>query len=268
MRSQALTLVLLVVLGFSTVALGLTFGGGFSQAPINVGPRASGSSNLNPSHQPVFIVKAQTVANDFIIASSGLTEIPSYMFTPIPNVQVVLIGSESPAVARRGLIPNFRLLTNSSGLGEITVPRGNFTVTASGAVFNFSTSVKFQAGVVTDVILSVIPEVGKVSSLVVANQDTIQGAEPNATIYASIQGRLFASPSTSFVLSGALPQASGLPGQSSQNLTVDLVVIGSYATPQGTMVVLKHQGPLGLLPLAGDTLLQYRTNSTVSYLAS
>ena len=145
-------------------------------------------------------------------------------------------------------------------MGEIPVPAGNFSVTARGPDFGFGEYLPFRQGEITSLTLEVIPVVGRVLSLTVHNQDTLSGVEPTGTIYAEVAGSVAYAVQTPTKLVGYLEE----PVASQISLAV--TVVGYYGSPQGTLVILRPASPYSSIPSSGITLLQYRTNATVSFI--
>jgi hypothetical protein len=260
-RNPVITATLLLVLLVMAGALGLVLGGGAGLQ--GAGPGGLGRAStvaVQTSTGPIFLVKAESVVASFSSAGSGITA--RSVLAPLAGVRFDIRGVQSPSAALRGPLLSYYVITNSTGMGELQVPRGNFTVAASGENFALTEILSFRANTITFLNLKVLPTYGNVTSISVSNQDTLVGVEPTGTIFADIAGRVSFTPDIT-------SQLVGYPAGTSRTITsVDLTVVGSYDSPQGTLVVLKPLQPYPALPSNGLVLLQYKTNSTVRYIAA
>jgi hypothetical protein len=266
MRAKLLTIALTVLLLVSTFTVGFVLAVGAQRqgkAPSGAGGGGPPAPLTTP--QSIFVVKAMGVSPQYVYPASLLKKIPPYMLAPLQGLAVVIAGLEPFGTARRGLPYNNQLVTNSSGIGEGGVPAGNYTIRTVGSDSNFSTTVGFREGMITILTLTVTPLAGNVSTLLLINQDTLSGVQPTADLYATVKGNFGLSASTFTELLGLGPTPSRRPSAPSPLLTIDLTVLGTYPSPEGTVVAMRPQAAYSFLPKSGLTLIQFRTNSTVNY---
>jgi hypothetical protein len=207
------------------------------------------------------------VSSRYIYAASFLPKIPGYMLAPLSGLTVVVAGLQPIGTARRGLPYNNQLITNASGIGEGVVPGGNFTIRTTGSDFNFSRMIGFRQGMITFLNLTVIPFEGNVSAIFVLNQDTLAGIQPTATIYATVKGDPMLATLTYTELVGFGPGLVHRVTVPARMLTIDLTVLGTYHSPEGTVVALKPRTAYSVMPSSDLSLIQFRSNSTVTYVA-
>lgn len=226
-----------------------------------------------PNNNPSLVVRARVVSNSFLSVASTLTDIPGYMFVPMAGLRFNVVGLQSRAIEHGGVPQlNYAVITNSSGIGEQSVPIGNFTVHAYNGILNFTASLRFSSRATTYLNLSVVPVYGTVSSIAILNQDTLSGVEPTAVLYAVVSGNSHFESSSITEVKGSFgaPLTTSGPQfyatfELTLELTINATIIGSYSTPQGTLVVLRPSGYYPTLPTTNIVLFQYRTDSSVSY---
>lgn len=259
MEQRALAAALVSILLVATTALGATFEGGGGIGGGGSGGVQATATRGNGFRVPLLVVQAQTVGQDYLLQSSNLTVLPSYMYVPLAGLNLVLTEVQPPSEFRLGRTPTYYLVTNSSGFSEIRLPVGNYSVQATGSVFNYTGSVMLLTNVTTYLGLTVSPAFNRVESAVVINQDTISSIEPTATIFMDIQGPFSYVPEAPCQLVGAGRSAQG------ENLTVNGVLSGEYPAEGGHWVLMSPKGALQDIPAEGMLLLRYSVQSSVSY---
>jgi hypothetical protein len=285
MARNGATIGLILALLLTTAGLGLILGGGAGIGNDSLkGPPQASSAATKPLLGPILLVKAETavstesltVTGGSIITVSGnsgpsgssFNIIPqstvknqSVTLEPLAGVEFAVQGLQSFSGALRGPVLSYSVTTNSSGMGEISVPPGNFSVTAVGPNFSFGESLPFKQNQITSLTLEVTPTFGDVLSVYVQNQDTISGVEPTGTIYAEVAGNL------SYAMHTPTQLVGYSQGPTVTQTSLGVTVTGYYPSPEGTLVVLRPSGPYSVLPSSGISLVQYRTNSTVKFIA-
>lgn len=258
------TAALVAILVVMSAGLGeVLVGGGGLQGHNPVG-QASTQSNQSNAKGPFFLVR--TSINGGIFTSSGPPNLAPG-FQPIQGVRFVIQGLPT---FFRGRLQSNQVTTNSSGMGEIAVPPGNFTVVGAGTDISYRGFVDFKDGTVTVLDVVVSPARGTVASVAVVNQDTLDGVEQTGTIFVGVPGNVTYVPGVVSELLGESIVTAGGPGVGELGvipLGVNVTVIGTYPYPDGTMVVLRPFGTFHDLLPNGLSLIQYRLNSTVSYIA-
>jgi hypothetical protein len=268
LHPRLVTFGLVALLLLATVVLGLTFGGGSAVRNTGGSGGQSRRSQTNTGSFPKIVVQAETygLATVEVLPSSNGTSftgprtVVATTSRPIAGLRFVLTSTEASTLSSGvGGASLYTVETNSSGMGQLFVLPDNYTVTADGTYFNFTTTVDMRVSTTTFLHLKVEPTLNAVSSVDVMNQDRNLGAEPTATIYANADGSFNYSSGTPYLLIGYL---SDSPAQ----LTLVVKVIGTYAAPSGEWVVMRPTAPYGAVPSTGVELLHYATYSTVSYI--
>ncbi|HKT21930.1 MAG TPA: hypothetical protein VJR06_04890, partial [Nitrososphaerales archaeon] len=217
MDSRLATAALVALLVVATAVLGLTFGGGSTfQNPAGGGSGQASQSKTVTGTFPRIVVRAEaygfTTSLELVnpegpntTSVTGIAVLPTPF--PMAGVRFVLTELTGPGVppSDSGALHSYSLTTNSSGVGVTYVLPGNYTVTASGSSFNFTTTVGMLVSTTTHLNVSVSPALEAVGSVVVANQDRVLGVEPTAAIYANVVGRLNYTLGTPYYLVGTLP---------------------------------------------------------------
>jgi hypothetical protein len=285
MARNGATIGLILALLLTTAGLGLILGGGAGIGNDSLkGPPQASAAAAKPLLGPILLVKAETAvstqsltvtggsaitvsgnsgpngSNFNIIPQSTVTN-QSVTLEPLAGVEFAVQGLQSFSGALRGPVLSYSVTTNSSGMGEISVPPGNFSVTAVGPNFSFGESLPFKQNQITSLTLEVTPTFGDVQSIYVQNQDTISGVEPTGTIYAEVAGNL------SYAMHTPTQLVGYSQGPTVTQTSLGVTVTGYYRSPEGTLVVLRPSGPYSVLPSSGISLVQYRTNSTVKFIA-
>jgi hypothetical protein len=286
MARNTATIGLILALLLTTAGLGLVLGGGAGIGNDSLkGPPQASSVAVNPLLGPILLVKAETVAStgnfavtgnstfftvsgntgpngsNFTITPQTTSANKSQTLEPLAGVDFAVQGLQSFSGALRGPVLSYSVVTNSSGMGEISVPPGNFSVTARGPNFSFGELLPFKQNQITSLTLEVTPTFGDVVSVYVQNPDTISGVEPTGTIYAEVAGNV------SYALQTPTQLVGDEQGPIVSQTSLDVTVLGYYRSPQGTLVVLRPSGPYSALPFSGISLVQYKTNSTVKLIA-
>jgi hypothetical protein len=284
MKRPTVAAVLLVALMVSTAGLGvvLSAGGGIG-GDSRKGPPQANVATPNPSLGPFLLVSAVMIEN-FSASGSGIlvnytstgtdafsvnttSPVPPASLNPsvrvpLQGVDIVVQGLsfEGGGVRGRGEVHSYSVITNSSGMGEIYVPPGNFSVTALGPNFSFAENLPFRQNSVTSLSIEVIPMVREVQSLMVQNQDTLSGIEATGTIYAQLTGNAS--------LSTQIPsELVGYTRAGATSTSIGVTIEGSYSDPKGTLVAMKPSGASPVIPATQVAILQYKTESTVSLIA-
>lgn len=285
MARRTVTIGLILALLLTTAGLGLVLGDGAGIGSDSLkGPPQASSAATKPVLGPILLVRAETevpthsvqVAGGLSMTESGSSSPSGVNFTiapqavlrnqtqalePLAGVEFAVQGLQIFSGALRGTVLSYSGVTNSTGFGEISVPPGNFSVTARGPNFSFGEYLPFKQNQITSLTLVVTPLSGEVLSVYVQNQDTISGVEPTGTIYVEVAGNI------SYALQVSTQLVGFVQGQSVPQASVGVTVMGYYASPEGTTVVLRPMGPYAALPSSDVSLIQYRTNSTVEFIA-
>lgn len=255
------TAALMVVLVALTAGLGLVLAGGGGLG----GQFSGGGAKSQTTQAPVvnasyFEVKAQ------IEEANTNPGLPTSVLQPIPAARFVVLGL--PRFFQGRPLLN-QITTNSTGVGELVLPPGNYSVVGTGPNIDYNGSLRFEQETITLLSVTVVPARGAVDSVAVVNQDTIEGVEQTGTIFVVVPSTVsyttdaFAQLAwNNIVVQGQAPVLGILQFQAAVR------VAGSYSSPVGTTVVLTPLEPLSSIPTYGLTLLQYRLNSTVSYSAA
>jgi hypothetical protein len=280
MGSRASTGALLAALVFATAILGFALqGGGGALVGGRPSGRSGGTSGPNGGVPPTLVVEAATVASGGLYGEIVQTQ--HFLLVPLAGLRFTLTGV-LPGAASNRHPPTYFVFTNSSGVAETALPGGNYTVQAAASDFYFEGSVDMIANQTTTLSLQVVPEFMNVTSLVVMNQDTVSQVEPTATIYARVQGEVQITPSAFYQVVGldtvTFNSTTGFCSSpeicvSTSVVTLDVplsanvTAVGGYPAPGGTWVLLAPSSPYQPIPQLGVRLVQYITNSTVTYSA-
>lgn len=276
MDSRLVTLGLVALLILASVVLGLTFGGGII-------PQGGGGSNNAQGKQkgadqgsyPEIVVHAVRVsipagnvggtaaaASSANATGQGPADQLLSSETPIPELKVTFI-EQPPTSATpqdQGGGGTYVLYTNSTGVGEASLPPGNYTAAASSKYFVFNRTVEMQEKTRTFLQLRVVPGYVGVVSIGAVNPDRLLAVEPQTPVYANVVGNFSYTSNSLYVLVGSF-------NGSSTPRSMDVTVTGSYPAPNGAWVVLEPVAPFQFLPSAGVQIVYETVDSTVSYIA-
>jgi len=264
MKSGPKSVGLVAILFALTLAVGLSFSGGGEGGSSNFRTTPAPPSG-SPTPAPKVIVVARQVDPFYLYQSASYPIIPSYMFTPLGGLHVVLTSLNREAVSFRQRVPGVTLTTNSTGRAVGFMAPGNYSCVIAGKDFSLNTTVSFKVNSTNTIRFSLIPSATKVAALHIVSPDTIMAVEPQARIIALLANE--SAPTLGFAeLVGPITQYFlGLGTLTTQNaLSVNVTLTGWYHGPQGNWAIMSPSGNFDLYPTTSMILFQFRPAIQVS----
>lgn len=258
MSPRAVTAALVVLLIVATAVLGYTIGAGGYGGASNGSLGASSSETTAPNPGPKLVINATTVAEGYLYASTSYKQVPAYMLAPLAGLKLVIIGEQLAVITRPGRPPTYQVLTNSTGIGEAYLPRGNYSVQTEGGGFNFTGQLRLLSNTTTYLSVLEYPVMRNVSHIQAVNQAPTVEVGTSSVLYVEIQGGFQYSPYGTYQLIGPV---SG----SNASAAVPGAIEGAYSAPGGTVVVMQLYAPFEGSFTQGARLMYFQAASDVTY---
>lgn len=202
---------------------------------------------------------ARQVDPFYLYRSASYANIPSYMFTPLAGLHVVLTSLNREAVSFRQRVPGVTLTTNSTGRAVGFMAPGNYSCVIAGSNFSLNTTVSFKVNSTNTIRFSLIPSGTKVTALHVVSPDTTLAVESQARISALLVNQ--SAPALGFAeLVGN--ETFYIPGSgimiSGDALSVNVTVTGWYHGTEGSLALMSPSGYFQSYPTTSVILFQFR----------